>query len=337
MSKIVIKSADQTLRSLFQELSYDLNNHTTVSGFDVIISRISDATGLSKAKILASSLNDSQTPRELLEALHVICPRLTDSYRRGISSFLHAQAVRPQGPSRSAGTQVLSALLLRDAAYRSFVDRQPRFSHAIQVAGGRESHGSPVVYSAANPTAGSGRAIGPYQIVLSSHFAKLNVASAMVRRTIDVGLYNSPVRDAVASLLYATLTQAFDVDDIGDLTVTEAFVSFLIPHTAFWISALVHLESLRLGLRITRRVNVVHKEEVQRKIRDFDVTRDSYVPAYIIPSLVLSYWKPQALVDYIRITGDFPVVNVRRHVTRLKGHKSELASVNQTLVDLNIT
>lgn len=337
MSKIVIKSADQTLHSLFSGLSYDVNNHTLVSGLDVIINRISDVTGLSKTKILASNLNDSQTPRELLEALHIICPRLTDSYRREISSFIRAQTARPQGPSRLAGTQVLSALLLRDAAYRSFADKQPHLSNAIQIAGGRESHGSPTIYSAVNPTAGAGRAIGPYQIVLSSHFAKLNIDSATVRRTIDVGLYNSPVRDAVVSLLYATMTQAFDVDDIGDLTVTEAFVSFLIPQTAFWISALVHIESLRLGLRITRRVNVGHKAEVQRKIRDFDVTRDSYVPAYVIPSLVLSYWKPQALVDYIRLTGDFPITNIRRHVAKLKGHRSELASIGQTLADLNIT
>lgn len=337
MSKIVIKSADQTLRSLFAELNYDQNNHTLASGFDVIIDRISDVTGLSKTKILASRLNDSQTPRELLEALHTLCPRLTDSYRRGISSFLRAQTARPQGPSRLAGTQVLSALLLGDAAYRSFVDRQPHLTNAIQVAGGRESHGSPTIYSAANPTVGAGRAIGSYQVVLSSHFAKLNVDSATVRRTIEAGLYNSPVRDAVASLLYATLTQAFDVDDIGDLTATEAFVSFLIPQTAFWISALVHIESLRLGLRVTRRMNVGHKAEVQRKVRDFDVTRDSYVPAYIIPSLVLSYWKPQALVDYVRLTGDFPITNVQRHVAKLKGHKSELASVGQTLADLNVT
>lgn len=132
MSRIVIKSTDQTLRSLFTGLSYDLNNHTLVSGFDVIINRISDVTGLSRTKILASRLNDSQTPRELLEALHVICPRLTESYRRGISSFLRAQSARPQGPSRLAGMQVLSALLLRDAAYRSFVDKQPHLSNAIQ-------------------------------------------------------------------------------------------------------------------------------------------------------------------------------------------------------------
>lgn len=337
MSKIVIESADQTLRSLFSKLDYDLNNHTVTYGFDLVIKRISDATGLDKKKIVTSSLRDLQTAKELLEAIPAICPRLTDSYRRGISSFLRVQATRPQGPSRVAGAQVLSVLSLGDRAYRSFIDKQPHLSNAVQIAGGRESHGSPTIYSASNPTAGTGRAIGPYQIVLSSHFAKLNVDTATVRRTTERGLYNSPVRDAVASLLYATLTHAFNVEDIGDLTVTEAYVSFLVPQTAFWISTLVHIESLRLGLKITRRINVSHKEEVQKRIRDFDVTRDSYVPSYIIPSLVLSYWKPQALVDYIRLTGDFPVTNIRKHVPRLKGHRSELASVSQTLADLSYT
>lgn len=337
MSRIVIRSADQTLRSLFNGLNYDLNDHTTTTGFDVVVRHISDLTGLSREKILKSSLGDSQTPRELLESLHVVCPRLTDFYRRGVSSFIRAQTARPQGPSRTAGAQVLSALLLRDEAYRSFSSKQPHLTNAVQVAGGRESHGSPTLYSAMNPTAGAGRAIGPYQIVLSSHFAKLNVDTATVRRTTETGLYNAALKDSVASLLYATLTQAYDVNDIGDLTVTEAFVAFLIPQTAFWISSLVHIESLRLGLRITRRVDVAHKEEVQRKIRDFDVTRDAYMPAFMVPALVLSYWKPQALVDFVRLTGNFPATNIRKHVTRLKGHRSELASVSQTLADLNIT
>lgn len=337
MAKIIIRSANQTLRSLFSGLDYESNNHTITSGFDLVVKHLSELTGVSKDRILASKLGDSQTPRELLEAVHIVCPRLTDFYRRGISSFIRAQTARPQGASRLAGAQVLSALLLQDVAYRSFSSKQPHLSNAVQIAGGRESHGSPTLYSAMNPSAGTGRAIGPYQIVLSAHFAKLNLATAIVRRTTEVGLYNAAVKDAVSSLLYATMAQAFGVEDIGDLTVTEAFVAFLIPQTSFWISTLVHIESLRLGLQVTRRMNVAHKEEVQRRVRDFDVTRDSYVPAYIIPSLVLSYWKPQALVDYIRLTGDFPITNVRRHVTKLKGHRGELASVSQTLIDLNIT